>query len=337
MLRSTRSLCPVWLSSLLVLLAVHPARGAAPTSAPAPDPVVVLLGLAFEGEVPAPVRQAMASRLGAGLTAARVKLVDQAAMLKAIAGRGTCHEPACWKSVAAALGCRYVVGGTVRGEDGSYEIRLFMGDAFGGAVVARVQQRCEICGLQAAADKIDLTASALVARLEAAARAPARVAVQTEPPGAMISVDGDEVGPSPREVELTPGPHQITAKAAGYAVATRSVTAVAGVQEKIELRLLHLGAGSSPARVLGWVSLAVSVAAIGAGLAVLSLHGSQTDCPSDVGAKVCLRETRPEGGVLVGLGAVAAGVGTFLVYRSRQPGDEPPATVAVRTPLRLSF
>lgn len=323
----------VWMCSLLALAPGAPALGAPPAETP-----VVLLGLRFDGEVPPPVRQAMAERLASGLAAARVKLADPAAVLKAIGGRGPCQDPACWKPVAAAVGCRYVVGGTVKGEEGSYEIDLFMGDAFGGTVAARVQQRCEICGLKAAADKIDLTASALVAKLDAATRAPARVAIQTDPPGATILIDGDEVGLSPRELELPPGPHQISARAAGYAVATRSLTAVAGVQEKVELKLLHLGAGAtSPARVIGWVSLAAGVAALGAGLAVLSLHGSEVDCPSDVPGKACLRETRPEGGVLVGLGAIAAGVGTFLVYRSnRAREDEPPKAIA-RAPLRLSF
>ncbi len=322
----------------MLALGLTARAGLAAPAASAPEaPTVVLLGLRFEGEVPPPVRQAMAERLAAGLGAARVKLADPAAVLKAIAGRGPCHDAACWKAVAAAVACRYVVGGSVKGEEGSYELDLFMGDAFSGAVAARVQQRCEVCGLKAAADKVDLTASALVAKLDAATRAPARVLVQTDPPGAMILVDGDEVGLSPREVELSPGSHQLTAKAAGYASAMRTVTAVAGVQERVELRLLHLSA-ASPARVVGWVAIGAGVAALAAGIVLLSLQGSEVDCPSDVGATRCRRETAPEGGVVVGLGAAAVGVGSYLVYRAarQRRGEERPATAA-RPALRVSF
>jgi len=341
--RSTPSPLLVWMSGSLALsialpLAVAllplPARaaGAQPTT-------VVLLGLRFQGQVPPPVQKAMAEKLAAGLIAARVQIADQAAVARAIGNRGACHEPACWKSVAVALGCRYAVGGKVTGEDGSYEIELFIGDAFSGTDAKRIPDRCVVCGLTAAAEKVDLMASQLVAALEAATRAPARVMVQTAPPGAMVSVDGDEVGLSPREVELSPGPHTIAAKTAGYAVATRSVTAVAGVEERIELQLLHLGSSSS-GRALGWVGLAAGVAAIGAGIALLAIDGQAITCASGQPDFCERRETTAGGAVLVGVGAAVAGLGGYLIYRART-GRSNTARRAVRlargATLSLSF
>jgi hypothetical protein len=319
MKRSTPKPAPVWISGLLAtLLAAGPVAGAAPVSAP----TVALLGLRFEGEVPAAVQREMAQRLAAGLTAARVKLAEPAAVLKALGGRRLCKQPECWKAVAAAVGCRYAVAGTVRGEDKSYDIDLFLGDAFTGAVVVAGSDphrpvRCAICGLVEAGRKVELLASALVAKLEAAARALARVAVVSEPPGAVVVVDGDEVGAAPREIELGAGEHELVVRSPGYLAATRRVTAVAGVHERIEVRLVPLARASSPARVVGWVGIAAGVAAIGAGIALFAIDGQAIECAPSAPDSCQRRETTAAAAALVGGGAAAAGVGGILLYRAR--------------------
>jgi hypothetical protein len=284
---------------------------------------VAVVGLVFEGEVSKGVREEMSARLGQGLTAAGWGLAPEAELARARGGHeGPCVEAACWKRVATALGCRYAVGGLVKGDARNYDIALWIGDSLTGTVVARVEERCDICGLHAAAEKMDLTASALAARLAAAERAPAHLAVVADPAGATVLVDGKEIGPAPRELELAPGKHHIVVRSKGYVAAERSLLMVAGAQERLGLRLLQLP-GTSPARVVGWVSLGAGLAALGAGIALIAIDGQAVDCPATGEPKLGLchyRASLVEGAVLTGLGAAALGAGGYLLYRTRAVG-----------------
>ena len=301
------------------------------------ETTVAVVGLAFKGEVPSAVRAAMNEHLGNGLSAAGLRLVPEASLRAALGERdGRCAEAACWKGVAARLGCRYVVGGSVKGEDRSYDLALWMGDATTGTVAAWVQERCDICGLAAASEKMDLTASALAAKLTAAERAPARVSLVADPPGASVFVDGVEVGPAPRELELAAGKHELVLRAPGYLAATRSVTAIAGVQERLELRLLRAG-GTSPARVVGWIGVGAGAAALAAGIALLAINGQSVDCPGDGRPGLCTRKTSAGGGVAGGLGAAALGVGGYLLYRGYRRGPAEAERAAAMSRLRFSF
>jgi len=294
---------------------------------------VAVVGLVFEGEVSTGVRAELSERLGRGLTAAGWRLAPAADLRRALGGhQGPCVEEACWRRVAKALGCRYAVGGVVKGEARRYDIKLWIGDSVSGAVAARVDERCNICALHAAAEKMELIASALAERLAAAERAPAHLAVVTDPPGATVLVDGTEVGSAPRELELAAGRHLVVVRRAGYVATERSITMVAGAQERLALRLLQLPGTPSPARVVGWVSLGTGVAALAAGIALIAVDGQSVDCPAAGEPKLglCLqRATMAEGAVLTGLGAAAIGVGGYLLYRGRATGTtEHQTTVA---------
>jgi hypothetical protein len=302
------------------------------------DTPVAVLGLAFKGEVPSAVRTAMTEHLGNGLTAAGLRLVTAAQQRAALGDRqGSCAEAPCWKGVAAKVGCRYVVGGSVTGEDRNYDIALWMGDAASGTVAAWVQERCDICGLAAAAEKMDLTASALAAKLIAVERAPARVSLISDPPGAKIFVDGAEVGTAPRELELAAGKHELVVRAPGYLAALRTVTAIAGVQERMELRLLR-EATSSPARVVGWVGVSAGIAAIATGIALLAINGQSVNCPSDMKPSgLCARKTNAGGGVALGLGAAVLGVGGYFLYRGYRKASPDTERAAALSRWRFSF
>jgi hypothetical protein len=300
---------------------------------------VVVVGLVFEGEVPDGVKAGMAQELVQGLRATGLQMVPEAEVQRALGDhRGQCSDVACWKRVAASLGCRYAVGGSVTGQDQDYAIALWMGDAYTGTTSAWARERCTICGLAAAREKMSLTASLLAAKLTAAARAPARVTVVSDPPGASVLVDGDEVGAAPRELELGAGDHEIVVRSPGFLAATRKLTAVAGVNERIDLRLVPLAGASSGTRILAWTSIAAGAAALATGIALLAIDGQEVDCAVGAPDFCQRRETTAAGATLVGVGAVAAGVGGYLLYRTRaSAGRSAERATRLARNVRLSF
>jgi hypothetical protein len=282
-------------------------------------PSVAVFGLELHGEVPPPVQQVLAGRLAKGLADSGMAVVALDRVRATLGDpSGRCASEECRRSAAGKLACRYVVGGAVAGEDRSYDIELWLADGYSGRAIASVKQRCDICGLNAVAEKIELAASALAAKLEAAATAPGRLVVHTDPPGATIVVDGDAVGPAPREIELPAGTHEIAADAPGHIRTTRTVTSVAGVQERLELRLIPQASGSTR-RVLGWVSVAAGIASLGAGIALFAINGQTSGCADFPGGK-CAEERRTiaPASVLTALGVVAIAGGGYLIYSGKK-------------------
>ncbi|MCC6750841.1 MAG: PEGA domain-containing protein [Deltaproteobacteria bacterium] len=284
---------------------------------------VAVLGLRFEGDLTDALHGMLDARFAAGLRASGATVSTGTVVRRALAGRGEgCGDPTCIRELAAKLACRFVAGGRVRGEDRSYDLELWLADGRTGEVVARVRQSCEICGQQALADKMDLAASALRAKAKASSQAPGRVLVKSEPPGALIRVDGQPVGRTPQELELSAGAHKIEAEASGYAPARRSVTVVAGVQERLEVALVPASSGNRALRAWGWGTLAAGVAAVGVGSILAAFNGMGKDCQTSttVPGEQCPRQvsTAVPGWILVGTGAALSVTGIVLVVRARR-------------------
>lgn len=67
----------------------------------------------------------------------------------------------------------------------------------------------------------------------------ALIVVQTDPPQALIFLDGVERGPSPLSMEARPGNHRVEARAGGYLTATKEVAVQSGETVKASLVLEH--------------------------------------------------------------------------------------------------
>jgi hypothetical protein len=268
--------------------------------------------LTFAGEVSEGLREALVKRLGAGLRASGLP----------VAGQLSCdHGQACLHGAWVKLGTRYVAGGRVSGADREFEIALWLADAPTGKVLARVVQRCEICGLQAVADKMELAASALRAKLAAARQAPGRLLVESDPPGAAIVIDGRTVGPAPRELLLQPGRHRVRLRREGYLPVERSISAVSGQQDRLRLHLIAAPRPSRrPLKVAGWVGGGAGLAALVAGIALLAVDGNQADCGGEQqvrgGQCPSVIDSAAGGWTLVSLGGVALVSGAYLLYRA---------------------
>jgi hypothetical protein len=154
----------IGLTLLAVLLAWSRAEAAAPT--------VAVLGVDFAGSEGA--RVALTESLTAGLRLARFDVLepDEAwRKLRADPAALGCRSPSCWPRVARDLGASYLVVAATREVERSWAITLTLVRA-SGTVAVEVRERCELCGVQEAAERMSLAAGALRARLEALVAGP---------------------------------------------------------------------------------------------------------------------------------------------------------------------
>jgi hypothetical protein len=152
--------------------------------------------------------------------------------------------------------------------------------------------------------------------------------VETRPPGADITVDGEPRGRTPATLPLPPGPHDVAVSRRGYNSTQRRVTAVADVRETWSLDLVRRERRDDKARaftIAGGVLVGVAAPALVAGSTLLALDGKpyrrrcsggdvdpQGDCRFRFASNV-------HGGVLVGIAAALAIGGIVLLTQAKRP------------------
>jgi hypothetical protein len=305
-----------WLLALSSLLALLPGPGAAAAS---PDRVAVT-GLAFSGDVKPWMQQSLRKRLIDGLAASGLEALADDKVQQALATLpGPCASVQCRWQLARRLGCRYLVGGVIVGEDRTYAIELWMADGKSGRVIGRVRKTCELCGHKTVADRLDLAASELRAQVQTASQARARLRVTTDPPAAQLFVNEDAIGQSPRVISLRPGEHRITARADGYMESVRQVKLSPGADESLRLKLVPTPTVTWH-KPTGYAAAGVGLAAVAAGVTLLALDGSGVGCTGqqEVPGGQCPErlETRAGGASLLVAGVAASVVGGYLLYRA---------------------
>jgi len=317
------------------LLTLAPARVARA------DEAVGIFDLAFHGDIKPWLQKLLTEHLRKGLTETGLTVVDQAKMKKTLARhQGGCDTPACRRAVAGDLNARYLVGGTVSESERSYSIALWIALGPSGEVAARQKQQCDICGKDKVAGAIDLAASALRAKIKDSSTRLATIKVTTLPAGAVVLVDGDEVGHGPLTLTLPGGDHEIKARAKGFLPGMVKVKAVAGLQESVEVRLLASGepggAVDHVLRPLGWATVAMGLGGIGAGVALLVIDGQGVGCPDAGSVPGDLvqceerRDTASVGWILTGAGLATAAAGGYLVWRAHDGASRDEPTREVR-------
>ena len=131
--------------------------------------------------------------------------------------------------------------------------------------------------------------------------------------------------------------HKLELAAEGYDPLERTLTAVNGVDETLDLDLVVLPS-KLPLRALGWTAVAVGVAALVGAVWAESIDGQQLACTpterDNSGQCPRLRSTRVLGAVLAGVGAASATIGGVWLYLSglgapRAAEGGPPQTASV--------
>ncbi|HVR60617.1 MAG TPA: PEGA domain-containing protein [Polyangia bacterium] len=308
-----------------------PATTANDPSPPPPPPVAVaaplgrqrvaVVHVGFDAGVVEAARELFGQRLVEGLTAAQFDVVAAGEVATTLAARNPslpdCRQPSCYPAVAEALGVGYLVTSQVAVASKTYDITLELVNGRTGNVIGTNREHCDICGVEEAAEKMGLAASALRARLEALTKTPARFIVRSRPPGAAATLDGQRAGVTPLDRELPGGPHKLQLAAPGYDPLERTFIAVSGVDETLDLDLVRLPT-KFPYRAAGWTSLVIGAALIVGGIWALSLDGKEIACaPSDrdiFGHCPNVRDSRVGGAILMGAGVATATLGGFWLY-----------------------
>jgi hypothetical protein len=295
---------------------------------------VAVVRLAIGASVPEAVQARFSQRVLDGLTAARFEVLAGDRLQKRLRGTDSraCDEPSCFPAMARELGVGYLVTGTIGEQAKTYDIKLDLFNGRTGAVLASVHERCETCGLEDAAEKVNLAASALRTRLEVVTRMPARFVIRSNPPAAQAQVDGKPVGTTPLDLELASGEHQLSLRAADHEPLHRTFVVVSGVDETLDLALVREPT-LFPYRPIGWTGLALGGVAIATGIAALVVDGKQIACPKSqqdaMGHCPRVRNTGVLGAVLLGVGSASAAVGGISLYLGSDTG--PSETTATRT------
>jgi hypothetical protein len=303
---------------------------------------VAVVKLAVEGGVSEAARDLFARQLVDGLAAAHFEVLAGATVRQKLAAAGVdlgnCRGGPCLARAARELDVAFLVVGSIDENDKTYDITLELVNGRSGAPIATNRERCEICGVEEAGEKVGLAASILGARLEALARTPAHFVIRSHPNGARVTIDGEAAGRTPLDRELPAGTHKLALTASGYEPLVRTVNAVNGVDEPpLELNLVPLPT-KFPYRAAGWAALVVGVAALAAGIWAVHVDGSEVACADgERGLDMhcpTVRDTRALGAALVGVGGAAAMLGGTWIYfggmgtpRNEQP--EPATGVIV--------
>lgn len=107
----------------------------------------------------------------------------------------------------------------------------------GGQTVAEVSEPCKKCSVSQAGDKVAGLVQQAVVAIEQRATAPGQVTVASTPPGAIVRVDGEERGPSPQVLELSPGEHAVVVTKDGFIEQRQVVTVEPRSEQQLELSL----------------------------------------------------------------------------------------------------
>jgi hypothetical protein len=284
---------------------------------------VAVVRLTFQGGVSEAARELFAQRITEGLAAARFDVLTGAMVRERLAAAGlgpdSCAGGSCTGKAARALGVAFLVFASVVERDKSYDVTLELVNGKSGVTIGTSRERCEICGVEEASEKVGLASTALRARLEALADEPARFVIRSRPSGAALTLDGEKAGKTPVDRELPPGVHTLELRAEGYDRLERTVTAVNGVDETLDLDLVVLPT-KLPLRAMGYTAIGVGLAALIGSVWAVSVDGDEIACDpvdrDDLGHCPTVRSTRVLGAILAGVGAASTTLGGVWLYLS---------------------
>jgi hypothetical protein len=144
--------------------------------------------------------------------------------------------------------------------------------------------------------------------------------LKSAPPGATITIDGTAIGITPLDWDIAPGKHAIQMDMAGRKSGTRDHVVVSNKTDIIVMTLPPSDATTQPSRA---IPLALM---IGGGAAVVTGGALIAFSPGPDPRQRFYTRTWPPGIAVAAGGAVLAGVGAYLWFRSPQPTSAPIAS-----------
>ena len=234
-----------------------------------------------------------------------------------------CENAGCIVKLAHATSATHVLEVSLASSGRDYTLDLVLKSGVDGSTLTRSRQDCEICGLKELGELVADQAAALKPKL---GTIPAMLIVETNPPGALVKVDGRVVGVTPVVEPVQPGRHAVLVPKDGCLSKEREITFVQGGEESVTLTLQAVPVAEGPVDVapkkypgipVGWTLFGVGLGAIAAGAPLLVIDGrpQKSRCTGEnIDAEGNCRfvyTTQTPGAVLVAVGgamAIAGGV-----------------------------
>lgn len=256
-----------------------------------------------------------------------------------------CGDAECFAALATAKKIRRIVELEIAVLTNDYKITVSVMDEQGRQLDTR-EAHCEICTAQDVAARITETTAELgphfvTAEAPEVPKAVAAVSISSDPPGATVFIDDEDLGTTPLEAELDPGEHALKIAQDGFVAHEETFSARGGAHATFSVSLTPEDAGAprgkpAPRRkpwmwTTGLVLGAGGLAAAGAGAALVAIDSRpvQRRCTGDSvdvnGTCEWLHDTIAGGAIAVSVGAAALGVGIGLAVagrkqrKSRQP------------------
>jgi hypothetical protein len=267
-----------------------------------------VLPVRVEGEVEAHVQEQLQQQLANGLARGELDLAD--------VGADGCEDPACIAEAARGAGTSLAVRAEVVAQGRDYQLRVEVLDPSDGSVLHKRESVCEICGTAEVVEQLGNEASAVVPFLVEYTQARSVLEVRSDPPGARVIVDGNEVGTTPFSGEVLAGERVVEVSKTGFTLRERRVSVGRGATTLVDVELDPIAPEpvAGPHAALGWTPIAVGAAAIGAGVALIVIEedpvAGRCDDPNNLDAfGTCrYRYKTLEGGI-----AMAAAGGALVV------------------------
>jgi hypothetical protein len=303
-------LIPALASAAPVPPATAPNEAAAdPTSEGPRAQLRVLLLPRREGDpLPPATDTTLRESLRDGLRRAGAALIEAAPI-----GAGECGDRACLARLRASIGLRYVVRATFAVVDRDYSLHLELLDTRTGETVSEFREHCPLCGLAEARTRISDGAASLLAPVQAQPEPPV-LAIRSDPPGALIELDGLPAGRAPFERATTAGPHHVRATLPGRVASEQDLTLVDG--DTTELLLTLQPEPRPPPRGQLMLALGVPLAILGVTLLALDDRKLPFGCTGDS----CQRTMQVmwPGAAALAAGAVLTTLGAARLHRYRR-------------------
>lgn len=252
----------------------------AATAAPEGGGKLAILPLVVEGSLSEADTATLTQSLSSGLQRGEFTIVAPSEVLAVEPNAAGCGDTACFKSIASKTGAAFVVRAEVGVRDRDYTVQVDLVSGADGQRIARTQDGCEICGVVDVSGLIDSAAATLRLKLDALAKGPASIKLATDPPGAIITIDGDIAGTTPISRQIVPGKHLIRLTKEGYIAVEREVTFVEGVGEDLNFTLEKLPT-RLPGKRWGYATIVLGIAGIGAGVALNAIDSRPYDLGSN--------------------------------------------------------
>ncbi len=304
------------------------------TVAAAPKkPRVAVMPLLVEGDVPSEVRSDARDDIAAALESRNYEVVD---------GRppgANCTDYECIHGVAEEADAQWVIQPALSTIDRDYGIAVRLYDAAGNLKVNE-ESTCEICSYADAVEALVREATEVKEPLLAFVANPygdreqavedggvSRLAIRTDPPGAVVKIDGERIGKTPLEVEVEPGLRDLEVSLRNHDGIVSTVRARRDGTELLAYDLVENKEEQTRAlRITGWTFSMLGVGLLGAGVPLLALEEEPVKrrCSGDNidfnGTCRYRHDTLLPGALLTGFGiaALLTGITTGVIAAARR-------------------